>query len=228
MGILVDAVAIALGAIIGGFIKKEISIKKFAIFGVSVGIIALVSFIESVFEIRDTALKSEHLYVLVFALVVGYFIGEISKLDKKTIKNPTEQRRKNAFVQASIFFIVGGLQISGPILLGANGDSSLLYLKSGIDFPFAIMFGAIYGKSSAISALPTALIQLVIALIAHVAGDVISEQMLSQLCSVGYVILFFSGMNMLSDKEQGISTVKMLPSIPIIIIVNLILSLVNV
>lgn len=226
MGILVNAVAIAIGGLVGGFVKKEISIKKFAIFGVSVGIIALVSFIESVFEIREEGLKSAHLYVLVLALLIGYFVGEVLKLDQRVTGNLKNTQKNNAFMQASIFFIVGGLQISGPILLGVSGDSSLLYLKSGIDFPFAIMFGAMYGKSASLSALPTALIQLIIAVIAFFAGNIISQQLLSQLCSVGYVILFFSGMNMLSD-EQKMSTVKMLPAIPLVIVINLILTLVS-
>lgn len=227
MGILVNAVAIILGGLIGLVVKKGVSVKKFAIFGVCVSIISLVSFIENVFEVQEQALKGEYLYVLIFSLIVGYFIGDALKLDKIVNGNPLKKRRNMAFSEASIFFIVGGLQISGPILLGVTGDSSLLYLKSAIDFPFAVMFGAIYGSGTIFSAIPVALIQLLIAVIAHFAGAVISAQMLAQLCSIGYVILFFSGMNMITDESRKISTVNMLPSIVIIIIVNVILTLLN-
>ena len=48
------------------------------------------------------------------------------------------------FVDATIFFGVGGLQICGPILLVTVGDNSQLILKSIIDFPFALMFGISY------------------------------------------------------------------------------------
>ncbi len=227
MGILTNAVAIILGVMVGRIAKKGISVKKFAIFGISVSIISLVSFIENVFQVNDKTLKGEHLYVLIFSLVVGYFIGDALKLDKKVNGNPLKQKRNLAFSEASIFFVVGGLEISGPILLGVSGDSSLLYLKSAIDFPFAVMFGALYGKSSALSAIPVALIQVIIAIIAYFSGQIISAQMLAQLCSIGYIILFFSGMNMITDESRKISTVNMLPSIPIIIIANIVLTLIK-
>lgn len=225
MGIIVNALAIVVGGLIGLVAKKGVSVKKFAIFGVSVSIISLVSFIENVFQVQERSLKGEYLYVLIFSLIVGYFIGDALKLDERVNSNSPKQKRNQAFSEASIFFIVGGLQISGPILLGVSGDSSLLYLKSAIDFPFAIMFGAVYGKGTILSAIPVAIIQLLIAVLAHCVGDIISTQMLVQLCSIGYVILFFSGINMITDKSRKISTVNMLPSILIIIIVNAVLSL---
>ena len=227
MGILVNAVAIVVGSLVGLVAKKGLAVKKFAIFGVSVSIISLVSFIENVFMVKDQALKGEYLYVLIFSLVVGYFIGDGLKLDDKVNGNPLKKMRNQAFSEASIFFIVGGLQISGPILLGVNGNSSLLYLKSAIDFPFAVMFCALYGKGTILSAIPVALIQLIIAVAAYFLGDIISAKMLSQLCSVGYVILFFSGMNMITDESRKISTVNMLPAIPIIIITNVIIQFIN-
>ena len=227
MGIIINALAIVVGSLIGLVVKKGISVKKFAIFGISVSIISLVSFIENVFQVQEQSLKGEYLYVLIFSLIVGYFVGDALKLDEKVNGNPLRQRRNQAFSEASMFFIIGGLQISGPILLGVNGDSSLLYLKSAIDFPFAVMLCAIYGKGTIFSAIPVALIQLLIAVMAHFAGDIISATMLAQLCSIGYVILFFSGMNMIIDEGRKISTINMLPSIPIIIIVNIALSLIK-
>lgn len=224
MGILVDGLAIAVGAFLGCIIKKEVSVKKFAIFGVCVAIISLVSFIESVFQVQNVSLKGEYLYVLILSLIVGYFIGEALKLDDK-VNVWSKAKGKGGFTEATVFFVVGGLQISGPILLGVSGDSSLLYLKGAIDFPFAIMFGAMRGKGTIFSAIPVAIIQLAIAVISLFAGDVISPQMLAQLCSVGYVILFFSGVNMLTDDHSPIKVVNALPSILVIIIVNLILSL---
>ncbi len=227
MGIITNAVSIIIGVLVGNIVKKKISVKKFAVFGISVSIISLVSFIENIFQVQNQALKGEHLYVLIFSLVGGYFIGDTLHLERLVDAKSLKGKRNQAFSEASIFFIVGGLQISGPILLGVSANNSLLYLKSVIDFPFAIMFGTLYGKGSALSALPVALIQLVIAIISYLAGEIITEQMLAQLCSVGYVILFFSGINMLLDENKKISTVNMLPSIPVVIITNLVISLIN-
>ena len=51
MGILANALAIGLGGLIGCIIKKELPVKKFAIFGVCVAIISLVSFFENVYQV---------------------------------------------------------------------------------------------------------------------------------------------------------------------------------
>ena len=117
MGILANAVAIIVGVFIGSVLKKGISVKKFAIFGISVSIISLVSFIENIFEVSEhNSLKGEYLYLLIFALVIGYFLGEALKLDE-LFKGKSEKEQTNqAFSQAAIFFVVGGLQISGAIL----------------------------------------------------------------------------------------------------------------
>ena len=126
MGILINAVAILLGGIIGSFVKKQISVKKFSIFGVCVAIISLVSFIENVFEVSENALKGEGLYLLIFSLLVGYGVGELLKLDSQINKLPLNNQKNKGFSESCMFFVVGGLQISGPILLGVCGDSSLL------------------------------------------------------------------------------------------------------
>ena len=224
MGILANALAIGLGGLIGCIIKKELSVKKFAIFGVCVAIISLVSFFENVYQVENDYLKGTNLYILVFALILGYFIGELFKLEDK-VNAISKFGNQSGFMESAVFFIVGGLQISGPILLGVSGDNSLLFLKSAIDFPFAIMFGATKGKGVIFSSIPVAIIQLIITAIASCFGNFISAQMVAQLCSVGYVILFFSGINMLSDDHSPIKVVNALPAILVIIIINVAISL---
>jgi uncharacterized membrane protein YqgA involved in biofilm formation len=228
LGILANVGVIILGGFIGSFLKKEISVKKFAIFGICVAIISLVSFIENVFEVSGTILKSSRLYSIIFSLVVGYFIGEIFKLEERVNGISKKIHANSGVVETTVFFAVGGLQISGPILLAVSGDSSLLFLKCAIDFPFAIMYGALFGKSVTLSAIPVGVIQIIIALAAFLAGSFVSAEMLAQLCAVGYVILFFSGFNMLADEKNKVKTVNMLPSIPLVIILNIIISLIGV
>ena len=108
------------------------------------------------------------------------------------------------------------------MLLGMMGDSSQLYVKSLVDFPFALMLGAIYGYSVMLSAAPVAIIQIAIALLSQLFGGFFGAEAVSLICAVGYVILFFSGFNMLSGDKFKISTVNMLPSIIIVILISLI------
>lgn len=221
MGIIVSVSVIVLGGLIGSFIKKGISLKKFSIFGICVSLISIVGFIENIFQINDAVLKSQRLYTIVFSLLIGYFIGEVFKLEDRVSGGSSVNKKRSGAFEATMFFAIGGLQISGPLLLAVSGDSSLLYLKSAIDLPFAVMFGALYGKKVMLSAIPVAIIQVLILLIALAAGDFITAEMLAQVCAVGYVILFFSGFNMLVGENIKVKTVNMLPSIMLVILINL-------
>ena len=220
MGILANAVVILAGVFIGSLIKKEVNLKKFAIFGICVGIISLVSFIENLFEVDGTGIRGAHLYSVVFALIIGSLLGEFLKIEDRVSWLVGKSQANGGIIESSVFFAIGGLQVSGPILLAVSGDNSLLFLKCAIDFPFAIMFGTIYGKRAMFSAIPVAVIQLIIAIIAYCVGEFISAETLAQLCSVGYVILFFSGFNMLVSENVKVKTVNMLPSIALIILIN--------
>lgn len=226
MGIFVNACTIMLGGLFGSLFKSKLAFKNTSIFGISVILISTIGFMENIFGAREQSLESSGLFIVVFALVIGWTFGEWLRMDDKlSTLAGTKNAYMNAFIDSTVFFGIGGLQICGPILLALEGDSSQLYLKSVIDFPFALMFGAIYGKTVMLSALPVVVIQLLIALAAHLSGAYISDAMLGQLCSIGYIILFFSGFNLLCEKQHKIKNVNMIPAILVIIIFNLALNL---
>lgn len=74
---------------------------------------------------------------------------------------------------------------------GLFGGSSQLFIKTFVDFPFAVAFGATYGKIFSLSALPVAAIQILIGLTAWLFAGIFSASMTAQLCAMGYIILFF-------------------------------------
>lgn len=216
MGIITDAAAILLGALIGCIFKSKAVIKQTDIFGIGIIIISIAGALENLLEVTDGKVKSTGVISVVAAIIVGYLIGELLKIEKRLVKITDGQGGKGGFVDASIFFGVGGLQICGSILLGAEGDSTQLYIKSAVDFPFAIMLAAVYGATVLLAALPVAALQTLIAVGAYFFGDFMSGEMLSQICAVGYIILCFSGANMLSCAKKKISCVNMLPSVPFV------------
>lgn len=226
MGILINACTIMLGGLFGSLFKSRLAFKNSSIFGISVILISTIGFIENIFGVSGQSLESSGLFIVVFALVIGWTFGEWLRMDDKlSTLAGTKNAYMNAFIDSTVFFGIGGLQICGPILLALEHDSSQLYLKSVIDFPFALMFGAIYGKTVMLSAIPVAGIQTLIALAAYFSGAYISDAMLGQLCSIGYIILFFSGFNLLCEKQHKIKNVNMIPAILVIILFNLTLNL---
>lgn len=223
MGILINACTIVLGGLLGSLFGTKVNMKSNGIFGICVLIISAVGVIENMFDVSEGNLESDHIFVVVFALMIGCVVGDWLRLEER-LSNLSRCKKTymNAFIDATLFFGVGGLQICGPILLALQNDSSQLYLKSMIDFPFAFMFGAVYGKTVILSCLPVAGLQLVIAVAAYFAGPFISDAMLGQLCSIGYIILFFSGFNLLCEPKHKIKNINMIPAILIILLVDLI------
>ena len=230
MGIIIDGLSISLGCFFGGLLSKRISLKSGSALAIGVMIISLVGFLENLLSIsEDGKIVGEHTVTVVIALVLGCAIGDLLRIEEGISSlSGARSSSVNGFVDATLFFGIGGLQISGPILLALTNDSFQLILKAVIDLPFALMMGAAYGKRAAFSAIPVALMQAAIAILARLAGDFISDELLRQLCSIGYVILFFTGYNMISGTKNKVKNINMLPAILLIIIYNIGRKLLNI
>ena len=223
MGILIDMLAIFLGGLLGGIFKERVTIKNFFVLGISIMIISMVGFLENIFEFTGVKPESSNLIIVVFALITGSFLGDFLQLDGRLSNiSKSEKLFCNAIIDATLFFGVGGLQISGPVMLAANNDNSQLMLKSLIDFPFALIFGAGYGKIVSMSSLPVAVMQVIIALLTYISGDFLSDAVVMQICAMGYIVLFFSGFNLICEKRNKINNVNMLPGIFIILLFHII------
>ena len=224
MGIIINALSITLGSLIGGIFKESIKFKNFTVLGISIMIISLVGFFENIFDINAMMLKSNDLLVVVFSLIIGTIIGDAIQLETR-ISNISRMSDKgfSSLIDATIFFAVGGLQICGPILLATVGDNSQLILKSIIDFPFALMFGITYGKKVALSSLPVAIGQVIIFLLTFVSKAFFDAIAIKQLCAMGYIVLFFSGFNLICESKYKINNVNMIIGIFMILIYNVLI-----
>ena len=224
MGIVVNGFSIISGCLLGNKLKNRISFNNFVPLGVAIMLMSLMGFFENVLNVSNNKINANSTIIIVFSLIIGNYIGDFLKIDDR-LSNfaKCEQKQYNAFIDAVLFFGVGGLQLSGSIVLAVNNDSSQLILKSLIDFPFALMFGISYGRITSLSAFPIMIIQIIIVVLAHFAKDFLTENILAQLCAIGYIILFFSGFNLICESKYRINNTNMLPSVVIIIIVNLFL-----
>ena len=166
IGILIDALSIITGSFLGGVFKERINFKNFTVLSISIMIISLVGFFENMFDIKGMTLKSNELLIVVFALIISSLIGGAMRLETMLSNISGIFKNNSVFVDTAIFFGVGGFQICGPLLLAMSGNSEQLILKSAIDFPFAVMFGICYGKKVGLAAVPVAVGQLIVAVLA--------------------------------------------------------------
>ena len=226
MGIIMNFLSITTGSLFGNIFKERIKFKNFTVFGIAIMIISIVGFFENIFDVNGMALKSNDLLVVVFALIIGTILGDAIQLETK-ISNISSYLNDSftAFIDATIFFGVGGMQICGPIMLATVGDNSQLIIKSLIDFPFALMFGISYGKKVLLSSIPVAIVQVIIVLLTILSKTFFDTTVIKQLCAMGYIILFFSGFNLICESKYKINNVNMIIGIFIILLYNVLLKL---
>ena len=226
MGIIMNFLSITTGSLFGNIFKERIKFKNFTVFGIAIMIISIVGFFENIFDVNGMILKSNDLLVVVFALIIGTILGDAIQLETK-INNISSYLNDSftAFIDATIFFGVGGMQICGPIMLATVGDNSQLIIKSLIDFPFALMFGISYGKKVLLSSIPVAVVQVIIVLLTILSKTFFDTTVIKQLCAMGYIILFFSGFNLICESKYKINNVNMIIGIFIILLYNVLLKL---
>ncbi len=226
MGIILNALSIILGGFLGNLFKSRITFKNLNILGIGIMIISIVGFCENIFDITQTSLKSNSLLTVVFSLIFGTAIGDFFNLENRiTNISASLTTDFSGVIDSAIFFGVGGLQLCGPIMLALGNDNSQLILKSIIDFPFALMFGMSYGKKVVLSALPVTLCQIFVFLGAIISKNILAPELIKQICSIGYIILFFSGFNLICEKKFRINNINMLMGILILLLYYIIIGL---
>lgn len=221
MGILTNAAVIVIFSLLGSKIAGRNFNKYDRVLGIGIMVISLVGFFENIYSVQGQYINSQNLIVVLLAYMIGYVLGDILHLDARLSRlGNTKSKTLNAVIDTTLYFGVGGLQISGPIALILQGDNSQLFLKSFIDIPFSLIFGATYGAVAAISAAPVALIQLLIAAVAYFSADFFSAALNMQLCALGYLILFFTGFNLITDQKHRVDNINILPGMFLIIAYN--------
>ncbi len=235
-GTLVNAASVIIGGLIGILLKKGIkesytlSINK--ALGLAVLIIGINGVIANMFTYDGGKLSSSGELLLVVFLVIGTFIGELLRLDDRFCKfcKGIESKFKSdgfasGFINGTVLFCVGAMAIVGSINDGLAGDSSVLLVKSALDFVNAVIFGATLGYGVIFTFIPILIYQGGISLLAGSLSGILQGELLEQICMVGYAIIMAIGLNfLLKDKFK---TLNMVPALLLPVAYHYILILIN-
>ena len=235
-GTLVNCAAVIAGGAIGVIFKKGIkdsyteSINRSL--GIAILIIGLNGVISNMFSVADGKISSSGELLLVAFLVLGTLIGEVLKLESRFGKFCEKIEKKfraggfaSGFINGTILFCVGAMAIIGSINDGLTGDSSVLFVKSALDFISAIIFGATLGYGVIFTFIPLLVYQGGITLLAGTLSGILQGELLSQVCMVGYAIIIAIGVNLIFGKK--FNTLNMLPGILLPVVYHYILILIN-
>ncbi len=232
-GTIVNVVAIILGGTVGILLKKgirtEIMDSVMKAEGVAVLIIGMNGVLVNMLSVGENGKLSDNGgLMLLISLVIGALLGEVLKLDERINALGCQiEKRMNSkgfskgFVSAFVIFCVGSMSVIGAINDGLTGDSSVLIVKSTLDFITATVLASTLGAGVIFASVPLFAYQGLISLFASYLKPFIESypDMMTQFSMVGYAIIMCIGINFIIG--QKIKTANLLPAMLIPVLCNL-------
>lgn len=213
LGTIVNALAIMAGAAAGVMFRGGIPDKynKTVMHAISLAVLVI--------GIKG-ALQSDALLVLIFSLALGSLLGEMMKIEDglKLIGKALERRFSHGdsgfyqgFIASTLIFCVGSMAIVGSLESGLTGNHQTLFAKSALDGITSIIMGSSFGIGVIFSAVPVFIYQGAITMTAVLVRPFLLPEVVSQMSSVGGVLIMAIGINLLGIAKIRIGS--MLPAI---------------
>lgn len=220
LGTVINVLCIILGGMAGSVFKSHLKERMqeslLTITGVAVIFLGIGGTIE-----RLLTITNEQTVMMIVSLAVGAVIGEFIDIEGKVeqfgewLKQRSNSKNDTAFVSsfvsASCTVCIGAMAVVGSIQDGIYGDYSVLLAKGILDAIIICIMTSSQGKGSIFSAIPVALFQGSITVIAIFFGSFMSANALNNLSFVGSILIFCVGLNLIRDEK--IRVANLLPSI---------------
>ena len=227
LGTIINTAAIILGGLAGGVFGKRLTERYqdtlMKACGLCVVFLGIAGALEKMFVITEGKVSSTGTMMMIASFAIGSLIGEWLNIEhhmnrfgewlKVKSGNSKDKIFVDAFVTASLTVCVGAMAIVGSIQDGILGDYNTLLMKAILDFVIICVMTASMGKGCAFSAIPVAIFQGSITLLARGIEPIMTEAALNNLSLVGSMLIFCVGVNLIWDKKFKVA--NMLPAIVI-------------
>lgn len=230
LGTVINTAAIIIGGLAGSVFGKrmteryqEILIKSM---GLCVIFLGIAGALEKMFTIQDGKLSSGGTMMMIASFAIGSLVGEWINIEhhmnrfgewlKTRTGNSKDKEFVDAFVTSSLTVCIGAMAVVGSIQDGISGDYSTLVMKAILDFVIICVMTASMGKGCAFSAIPVALFQGSITILARGIEPIMTEAALNNLSLVGSMLIFCVGINLIWEKKFQVA--NMLPAIVVAVV----------
>lgn len=223
-GVIVNALAILFGGLLGGFFRripnslKETVIQAIGLIVVLIGV--------------QMSLESDFFVRIMLCIILGGILGESLQLEQKLyiVVGKIEKRFKRnsnndlteSFIVPTIFYLAGAMSIIGALDSGLKNDHTLLYTKAMMDGVSAFFFMITLGYGIIFAAPVVLVVEGMIVLLSFKLGTIIPlfwlDMLLIQINGIGGVLVFAVGLNLLEITR--IRIINLLPSIIILILIE--------
>lgn len=213
IGTAANALAIIAGGIIGLLFKNvipekisEALLKTTGLAVIGIGI--------------NLMLAGENFTLLIISMVLGTIIGELIDIEGKLnkfgefIESKMKNKQNNialGFVTCTLVYCVGSMAIVGSIQSGLTGNHEILFSKAVLDGITAVTFAATMGAGVVLSGISVLVYQGTITMLASLMQSVLSSVVVSEMTSIGGVIIMGIGLNFLLANRMRVG--NLLPSI---------------
>jgi len=220
LGTTVNALAIFCGALVGMFLKNGLKedYKQIVFHGVSLAVL----FIGASGAIGNMIQPSSHPILFIISLILGGLIGQWwnielrlenlgDYLQSKMQKGDKGDNISQGFVSASLLFCVGTMAIMGALESGLQGVHKTLFAKSVLDGVTSILLSSTLGIGVALAGVSVFIYQGAITLLAQWIEPYMTADMIREISTVGGILIFAIGLNMLEIKRIKVG--NLLPAI---------------
>jgi hypothetical protein len=235
LGTIVNVLAIIAGCV-GGLISRNFLKERYQetitkAVGFAVVVMALGSTLSQmlVVNISETSnqlsasLDTQGTVMMAISLALGALFGEFFNLEQlferfgTWLRDKTGSKGDNQFVDAfvisSLTVCIGAMAIIGSIQDGISGNHATLFAKAILDLIIIMMMTSSMGKGCGFSAIPVAVLQGTITILARQVAPFVTDEALSNITLVGNVLILCVGVNLIWPKTIRVANV--LPAVVI-------------
>ncbi len=226
-GTIVNALTIMAGSLIGIGLKTGFFKEKSDVIISALGLMVLVIGIQGV-------LASTNFVLLIVSLALGIVIGEIFDIDKrfnhfvfsleKKFVKKQDGRFSQGLISATLLFGVGAMAIVGSLESGLNGNETILYTKSTLDFVTSMVLASSFGWGVFFSFIPILIYQGALTVFSSLLSSYLSLELITNLSAMGSLMIMALAFNMM--KITNFKVINILPSLILVIVFQMALSLV--
>ena len=230
LGTIVNTAAILLGGFLGllfgGLLQQRHQDSLCKVCGVCTLFIGISGALEGMLTVEGSSVVGGGNLLIIGCLAIGAFLGELLNIEdaferfgawlKVKTGNAKDQGFVNGFVTASLTVCIGAMAIVGAIEDGIQGDPSILYTKAVLDLIIITVMTCSMGKGCMFSAIPVAILQGSVTVLAKLIEPLMTPLALSNLSLVGSILIFCVGINLVWGKQ--IRVANLLPAIVVAVI----------
>ena len=211
-GTIVNAAAIIIGSLVGGFFKRLMNGNLNNRLLETMGLAAFGIGINSVVQNMP---DSNYPVLFIASLALGCVAGTLLKIDERvgklTSSKGNDSNLATGIITGCLIFCVGTLSILGPVQAALYGDHTFLFTNATLDLVTSMVLASAYGVGMIVCAAVLVIWQGSIYALTLLAGNVLTDNMMTELSIVGGFLIAMTGLNIMGVKK--FKTLDYLPAL---------------